>query len=433
MTEVPIPLSAKQRYMWREIAGNPGVPCRNLLAHYAIDGPLDLDRLQAALCLVVGHHEQLRLRTTGPVDAPTGTLRDPPATLPLSVVDLSGLDEPTAGNLVAMYCERQAATYLDIGSQWAVRTLVLSRSPDRHLLLLTIHHLTTDGWGAGLVSHHLEHAYRTGGLAGIPVSMPYTDYVKAEVAAHDGRQRAADLRWWQESLRTVRSAPLFGSAPRPGLTMDTIEFDEAMPASFRSDLRRIAGPVKASNFAAALALLAAALWHRTRVGQRVLFVSHMGPRIPGYEHTVGVFSNRLPLVTRVEPDQAVADVVRTVQAGMLDLLEHASTPFFELLESVPDPRVLNAQFSVQHVPPAMAGPCASDATFRFQRYQISASFQSVQLLLMEEPDGRMGWHCEFRSDIFRCAEGMSLIRELLADMVTLAGDETRPMVEVLGR
>jgi len=433
MTEVPVMLSAKQRYMWREIAGNPGVACRNIVAHYAVQGPLDLDRLHAALCLVVGHHEQLRLRATGPVDAPVGTLRHHPETLPLSVVDLTGLDEPIAENLVAMYCERHTASYLDLGTQWAVRALVLSRSPDRHLLLLSIHHLTTDGWGAGLVGHHLEHAYRTSDLAGIPVSMPYTDYIKAEAAAREGRQRTADLRWWQESLRTVRPTPLFGSAPRPGLTMDTIEFDEAMPASFRSDLRRIARPVRASNFVAAIALLAAALWHRTRAGQRVLMVSHMGPRLPGYEHTVGVFSNRLPLAIRVEPDQAVADVVRTVQAGMLDLLEHASTPFFELLNSVPDPRVLNAQFSVQHVPPGMAGPCAPLATFRFQRYQLVAGILPVHLLLMEEPGGRMGWHCEFRTDVFRCAEGMSLIKELLADMTTLAGDETRPMVEVLGR
>jgi hypothetical protein len=418
--------------MWREVAGNPGVPCRTLLAHYAVSGPLDLDRLQAALCLVTGHHEQLRLRMTGQVDAPAGALRDPPAALPLSVVDLGGLDESTAESLVAMYCERQAATYLDIGSQWAVRAQVLSRSPDRHLLLLSIHHLTTDGWGAGLVCHHLEHAYRTGDLAGVPVSPPYTDYIKAEAEARDGRQRAADLRWWQELLRTVRPAPLFGSAPRPGLAMDTIEFDEAMPASFRGDLRRIAGAVRASNFVAALALLAAALWHRTGVGQRILMVSHMGPRLPDYEHTVGVFSNRLPLVIRVEPDQAVADVVRTVQAGMLDLLEHASPSFFELLDSVPDPRVLHPQFSVQHVPPGMAGPCDSGALFRFQRYQISASFHHVQLLLMEEPDGRMEWHCEFRSDVFRCAEGMSLIKEMLTDVATLARDETRPVVEVLG-
>jgi hypothetical protein len=161
-------------------------------------------------------------------------------------------------------------------------------------------------------------------------------------------------------------------------------------------------------------------------------VSHMGPRLPGYEHTVGVFSNRLPLVIGIEPDQAAADVVRTVQACLLDLLEHASTPFFELLDSVPDPRVLHAQFSVQHVPPGMAGPCAPDAAFRFQRYQIAASFLPVHLLLMEEPDGRMGWHCEFRSDVFQCAEGMSLIRELLADTATLARDETKPIAEVLG-
>lgn len=89
-----------------------------------------------------------------------------------------------------------------------------------------------------------------------------------------------------------------------------------------------------------------------------------------------------------------------------------------------------AQFSVQHVPPGMASP--SEATFHFRRYQLAAGILPVYLLLMEEPDGRMGWRCEFRSDVFPCAEWMSLIKELLADMATLAEDEMRPIVKVLG-
>lgn len=44
----------------------------------------------------------------------------------------------------------------------------------------------------------------------------------------------------------------------------------------------------------------------------------------------------------------------------------------------------------------------------------------------------MGWHCELRIDVLRCAEGMSLIKELLADMVMLAEEEMRPIVKVLG-
>jgi hypothetical protein len=432
VTEVPIPLSAKQRYLWQEIAGNPGIACRQILSHYAIDGPLDLDRLHAALCTVVGHHEQLRLRVAGPVDAPVATLRDLPARLPLSTVDLSAIDETTADELIKLYCEREAATYLDLGRDWAVRALVLHPSKTRHLLLLTIHHLVVDGWGAGLVGRHLEHAYREGDLAGVPASKPYTDYIEADMAARSAEQRTADLRWWVSSLRTVQPAPSLGTATGPGRTLDAIELHEPMPERFRTDLRRIARPARASTYVTLVALLAAALWHRTGIERRVLMVSHLGPRLPDYEYTAGLFSNRLPLAVQVKPHQTLADVVRTVHNAMLDLLEHASTPYFELLANVHDPRILAAQLTVQHVPPGLAGPFSPEAAFRFQRYQLVASPLPMHLLLMEEPDGRMWWGCEFRTDIFLIAEAMSLTKGLLADVMALAEREQEPIAKVLG-
>lgn len=430
--EESIPLSAKQRYVWREIAGNPGTPCRQILSHYTVNGPLDLDRLHAALCLVVRHHPQLRLRTTGPVDSPVATLRDPPTRLPLSAVDLSDLDASAADELATTYCEREAATYLDIGRDWAVRALVLHRSKTRHLLLLTIHHLVVDGWGSGLVGRHLEHAYRSGDLAGVPASRPYTDYIAADAAERGTGRRAADLRWWVCALRTVPPVPALGTAGEPGRAMDAIELHEPLPRPFRASLRRIARPVRASTYVVLAALLAAGLWHRTGIERRVLLVSHLGPRLPHYEHTAGLFSNRLPLAITVDPGQTLADIVRTVRDGLWDLLEHASTPYYELKENAPDPRVLDAQFTIQHVPPGLAGPSSPDAMFRFQRYQLAASPLPAHLLLMEEPDGRMWLGCEFRTDIFRVAEATSLSRGLREDLVALAEHEHEPIAKILG-
>ncbi|TDD96806.1 condensation domain-containing protein [Actinomadura rubrisoli] len=433
--EVQVPLSAKQRYSWLEVAANPGIPSRQISATYAVHGPLDPDRLRGALRTVITHHDQLRLRVTGAPDAPVATLREPPSSPPLPLIDLTGLDGPTTAELITMYGEREASTYLDLGRDWPVRALLLRLSPTEHLLMLTVHHLVADSWSAALVVRHLGHAYRTGGLADVPTSPPYTAYVEAEAQRRSTAQHRSELRWWVETLHDVSPAPLLGSAIGPATTLDTIERHHPTPRSFRDDLRRIARPARASTYVVAVALLAAALRHRTGVARRVLLVSHLGPRLPDYEHTVGLFSNRLPLVVPVATEQSAIDVVHTVQARMLDLIDHSGPAYFELLEAAEDRNVVSAQITVQHVPPESAGPSENprpeEFTLRFQRYRIAASALPLHLLLMEEPDGRMWWGGEFRSDVFRPAEGAALVRGVLDDVATLAERSGDPIAKAL--
>jgi hypothetical protein len=81
----------------------------------------------------------------------------------------------------------------------------------------------------------------------------------------------------------------------------------------------------------------------------------------------------------------------------------------------------------------MAGPLAPDAASRFRRYRVVASILPVHLLLMEEPDGRLWWGCQFRTDIFRVAEAMELIKGVVADTVRLVKRDGEPVSKVLDR
>jgi hypothetical protein len=52
---------------------------------------------------------------------------------------------------------------------------------------------------------------------------------------------------------------------------------------------------------------------------------------------------------------------------------------------------------------------------------------------MEEPDDRMWWGSEFRTDVLRPVEANGLVRGVLADALALAERPMEPIFEVLGR
>lgn len=432
VTEPPVTLSAKQRHSWREVAANLGIASRQISATYEIDGPLDVSRLRAALTAVVCRHEQLRLRVTGPPDAPVATLRPPPDSLPIPMVDLTGLDEARLSGLHMTYAEREAGAYLDLSRDWPVRALVLRRSSTDHLLLLSVHHLLCDGWGAGLIGRHLAHAYQHGDLSGIPQSEPYSVYVAGEAGRLASADYEKDLRWWAETLADHEPAPPLGTGEGP--TMDTLEWHHPTPASFPETLRAIARPTRTSTYVVVVALVAAALQRRTGVRERVLLVSHMGPRLPDFEHTVGLFSNRLPLRVAVDPALPVRELVRAVKSGMLDLIDHAAPSYADLAAAVSDRQTVEAPLTLQYVPPQFVAAGEADPSwpvaFRFRRYRLVASALPLHLLLMEEPGGRMWWSSEFRTDYLRPGVAADLFHGTLSDVLALAARPGDPIADV---
>ena len=62
-----------------------------------------------------------------------------------------------------------------------LRVLVLRLSDTEHVLVLTLHHIVTDGWSMGLLLGELAQRYDAGFRSGLPVTLPplrlqYADY-----------------------------------------------------------------------------------------------------------------------------------------------------------------------------------------------------------------------------------------------------------------
>ncbi len=173
---------------------------------FRLEGPLRADRLEAALDAVRRRHEILR----------TGfrTVEDEPfqqvvahAAVPLHVEGPELFADDSS-----QWARDEAGRPLPLNGGSLLRARLRRVEPDRHVLVLTTHHLAADGVGVRLLLHEIGAAYSAAvGESGPlpPLEAQYTDFTSWQ---RDWlRTPAADeqLAFWRRALA--------GAAGRPSL------------------------------------------------------------------------------------------------------------------------------------------------------------------------------------------------------------------------
>ncbi|MEQ1506104.1 MAG: amino acid adenylation domain-containing protein, partial [Myxococcota bacterium] len=142
------PLSSAQARLWFLEQLEPGTPTSLLPGGVELIGALARDRLERALADTIAAQGGLR---TGIEDGDDGPIQRVRAAVPfrLPIDDLTGHPDPDAETTAI--ATREASTPFDLGAAPLVRARLVARAPDRHLLLVTVHHIVSDGWSIGVL------------------------------------------------------------------------------------------------------------------------------------------------------------------------------------------------------------------------------------------------------------------------------------------
>ena len=98
----------------------------------------------------------------------------------LEVRDLCALDESAQQAAVREATQHEVAYRFNLSREPLFRATLLKVSERGHVLLLTLHHIISDGWSLAVISHELSALYeaysqgRESPLPGLPVQ--YADY-----------------------------------------------------------------------------------------------------------------------------------------------------------------------------------------------------------------------------------------------------------------
>ncbi|RON67089.1 non-ribosomal peptide synthetase [Pseudomonas fluorescens] len=197
-----LPLSFAQQRLWFLAQMGGGHSAYNIPVGLRLRGRLDEAALQRALARIVARHETLRSRFIQRDDEAQVLIREEQSGLLLQVEDLR--EHPQADDALRRLSEAEASAPFNLQHDSLIRGRLVRLADDHHVLLLTLHHIISDGWSMGVLTRELAALYQafSHGEADPlpPLLLQYTDYAVWQRRWLSGEVLQRQSDYWQQTL-----------------------------------------------------------------------------------------------------------------------------------------------------------------------------------------------------------------------------------------
>ncbi|WP_122861722.1 non-ribosomal peptide synthetase, partial [Pseudomonas viridiflava] len=340
--EGPVPLSFAQQRLWFLAQMEDANSAYNIPLGLQLNGQLDTRALKRALERIVVRHDSLRSRFI----QQEGEARVQAA--PVSVVpdllwqDLRGQDEQALQRVV----REEAAQPFDLLDDLPIRGRLLCLAEDRHVLLLTLHHIVADGWSLGVFTRELTVLYRafSQGLDDPlpPLALQYADYTLWQRDWLDGERMSHQSDYWHQALSGAPALlTLPTDRPRPA-RQDYSGASVAVRLDPRlcDDLKTFCQLHAVTPFMLFMGAWAVLLARLSGQSEVVIGMPVANRRRSEVEELIGLFVNTLAvrIDTSGEPD--VSTLLARIKSQVIQAQEHQDLPFEQVVERLRPPRSL---------------------------------------------------------------------------------------------
>ncbi|MFC0215899.1 amino acid adenylation domain-containing protein [Paenibacillus chartarius] len=430
----PLPLqphyevSPAQRRMFIMHQYESGGTGYNMPGAMVVEGELDPDRLEDAFRAIIKRHEAFRTTFTTVGGEPVQVIHDD-VPFEMAFRDAGGRDIDTLLREFVQPFELEQAPLLRVG------LIALDRS--RHLLLIDMHHIVSDGVTMSVLIGELAELYAGRELPELKVQ--YKDF-----AAWQNRLFASPAF---ERMEAFWSGQFAGGAPQLALPTD---FPRPNKRSFQGDsitfhagaeLRRQLHRVREETGATLFMLLLAAynVLLAKYAGQDDIVVGTPAAGRPHaeLEGVVGMFVNTLALRNYPRAELTFADFVADLKARTLAAFEHQDYPLEQLVAKLELHRDLSRNplfdtvFSMQNI----QGRNDSDDLLNglsFTPYEAGSTIAKFDLTLsaIEEDEG-IRFCFEYATSLFRRDTADRLATDLLKVLEAVANDPNVRIADIV--
>ncbi len=312
-------------------------------------GTLDSAALRDSLQAVLRRHVPLRAafrqRTNGEVFQ--AIVPDPE--LPWSEVDLTGLDPDEQECRSAELAAADRLEGFDLGKPPLVRGLLLRLSPERARLVVTLHHIVSDGWSEAVILHDLLALYSPGARPPrLAPAAPYRDYLEW-LGSQDARAAREE---WTRALEGFDGPTLVAGAG-PASTVREQVWAELSPSDTSALLE------SARDLGLTVGTMVMGAWGLV-IGsatgtEDVVFGSTVSGRqaeIEGVESMVGLLINSLPVRVRWQGGDRLSEFFGRLQQEQSVLLDHQHLGLGEIQRLAGPGELFDSMVVIENFPPA---------------------------------------------------------------------------------
>ena len=429
----PLPLSYAQQRLWFLAQMKAVSEVYHIPFGVRLVGKLDRHALGLALDRLVQRHEALRttfvvvdgeaLQRIAAVEDSHFLLRDH---------DLRQQADPERG-LRQIY-EEEAHASFDLEAGPLIRGRLIRQREDQYALLITMHHIVSDGWSVAVLLNELSVLYRAfarGESDPLPeLAVQYPDYAMWQRHWMQGEVLRQQAEYWKT---TLAGAPALLELPADHVRPADQEYAGAWHEVMLDEelVTRLKELSKRHGVTLYMTLLAAwaALLGRLSGQQDILIGTPVANRRQGeLEALIGFFVNTLVLRTDLSGRPRVGELLERAKSQSLGAQQHQDIPFEQVVEIVQPERSLahsplfQVMFAWQNAPRGALDLVGLKtmglemATHRVARFDLTVS--------LWEMDERIAGGVEYATALYEKAtieRYMGYWRRMLEGMVAGSG------------
>jgi thioesterase domain-containing protein/non-ribosomal peptide synthetase component F len=424
------PLSPAQEHMWRVDRQAPGNPAYNASFRWEVAGELDVQILERTFNEIIRRHEILRATFADQNGAPVQLIA-PSLQIRIGVTDLRALPEAERAAKVDQLSQDEARRGFDLAKSPLIRVGLLRTRERHHVLMLTLHHIVSDGWSIGLMMEELSQIYPAL-AAGRPsplaeLSIQYGDYVLWRRDQLAGDELTSQLGYWQDQLAGYRRTAVPTDFPRPAeRTTSSAIISMMLPTSLTDALKDFNQQHSSTMFITTLAACIMLLRRTTGQADIAVGTPLAGRSQPELESLIGLFVNYVVFRSNVAEDLAFPDFLQSVRETVWQGFANQDVPFESVIASLRGADVPPEPFYLINFVCQREYARASTFVFEFAGLRISTLPSKSQGALYDlnffMVEREAGWRLslEYNTDLYgerRANEMLGHFRKLLDGIV----------------
>ncbi|WP_164352831.1 condensation domain-containing protein, partial [Pseudomonas viridiflava] len=332
-TQEPAALSFAQQRQWILWQLEPHSAAYNIPLALRLHGPLNIEALRRSIEALIERHETLRTTFEQQGDEALQVVH------PASAF-LLNVDRLADGQSVQDYVDHEVQQPFDLQHGPLLRVRLLQVADEEHVLVLTQHHIVSDGWSMPIMVEELLQGYQAISLGRAierePLPIQYADYAIWQRNWLEMGEQARQLEYWKNQLGDQSSVlELPTDRPRPvtrnphGARLN-VELDAALLNSLKSLARE-------QGITLFMVLLASfqTLLHRysgqddVRVGVPIANRNRSET-----EGLIGFFVNTQVLKAEFSAQTTVAQLLQQIKQTAVQAQAHQDLPFEQLVEAL---------------------------------------------------------------------------------------------------
>ncbi|HVR99572.1 MAG TPA: amino acid adenylation domain-containing protein, partial [Thermoanaerobaculia bacterium] len=403
-----LPLSFAQQRLWLLDQLEPGSPAYNIPTAVRLTGELPAGRLGWIFAEVARRHEALRTTFASRDGQAVQVIASSGPELP--VVDLSGL--AAREELARRLALEEAWRPFDLARGPLLRLTLLRLGETDHLLLMTMHHIVSDGWSRGVLLREIGALYAGSPLPELPVQ--YADFAVWQRSWLQGEVLEEQIAYWRRRLEGApRVLELPADRSRPAVqTFRGASQWASLSSTLSERVRELCRREGATPFMALLAVWSVLLGRHAAQEDVLVGTPIAGRNRREIEGLIGFFVNTLVLRADLSDAPGFGALLARVRQTALEAYTHQDLPFDRLVEELAPERDLSRPplfqvvFTLQNAPggglrlPDLA-LAPVDLENRTTKFELSLGFQ--------ESAGGFAGVLEYNTDLFDATTAARLL------------------------